>query len=207
MKMVFTVGMTALLVAGTAANGQSVGTPAPAFEAGKPLGVVNEGIYQAMSSNVKVYGGVVSAESCSYDASRNLIVVPNRGAEQNQAPNDGFVSLLNADGSVHTARWIGATRNGLVLNQPFGSDIQGGKLYLADSDGGTADGAARVSVIRMFDMATGAPAGEIRVPDSPWFNDIAVAADGTIYASQTGTPDGRPRCGSTRSRPMGRLPF
>lgn len=191
MKMVFTVGMTALLVAGTAANGQSVGTPAPAFEAGKPLGVVNEGIYQAMSSNVKVYGGVVSAESCSYDASRNLIVVPNRGAEQNQAPNDGFVSLLNADGSVHTARWIGATRNGLVLNQPFGSDIQGGKLYLADSDGGTADGAARVSVIRMFDMATGAPAGEIRVPDSPWFNDIAVAADGTIYASQTGTPDGK----------------
>jgi sugar lactone lactonase YvrE len=46
-------------------------------------------------------------------------------------------------------------------------------------------------VLRMFDMRTGAPAGEIRVPEAPWLNDIAVAADGTIYASQTGTPDGQ----------------
>ena len=32
-------------------------------------------------------------------------------------------------------RWIGVNRNGLTLNQPFGSDIQGGQLYMADSDG------------------------------------------------------------------------
>ena len=143
-----------------------------------------------MSANVKVYGSVVSAESCSYDPTRKLILTINRGATQKQAPNDAFVTLLNHDGSVHTARWIGATRNGLVLNEPFGSDVQGGKLYLADSDGDTADGAPRVAVIRMFDLATGAPAGEVKVPASTWFNDIAVASDGTIYASQTGSADG-----------------
>jgi sugar lactone lactonase YvrE len=43
----------------------------------------------------------------------------------------------------------------------------------------------------MFDIRTGAPAGEIKVADSPWLNDLAVAPDGTIYASQTGTPDGK----------------
>jgi hypothetical protein len=161
------------------------------FEAGKPLGVTIEGKHSPMSRNVKVYGGVVSAESCSYDASRKLIMVVNRGAAQNEAPNDGFVSLLNSDGSVHTARWIGVNRNGLVLNHPFGSDIHAGKLYLADSDGGTLDGAPRVSVIRMFDVATGAPSGEIKVEGSQWLNDLAVARDGTIYATQTGSPDGQ----------------
>lgn len=165
--------------------------PNVSFEAGRPLGVTIDGNYSPMSRNVKVYGAIVSAESCVYDATRDLIMVINRGANQNEVPNDGFVSLLNHDGSVHTARWIGGTRNGLTLNHPFGSDIHAGKLYLADSDGGTADGSARVAVIRMFDIRTGAPAGEIKVLDAQWLNDIAVARDGTIYASQTGTPDGK----------------
>ena len=93
--------------------------------------------------------------------------------------------MVNHDGSVHTAKWIGATRDGLVLNQPFGSAIANGTLYVADRDGGTSDTDPSVSVLRMFDMTTGAPKGEIKAADSPGFNDIAVAADGTIYASQT----------------------
>jgi SMP-30/Gluconolactonase/LRE-like region len=158
------------------------------FVAGRPLGVTLKGAYTPMSSNVKVYGAVVNAESCSYDAVRGLIVVPNRGAEQHEAPNDGFVSLLNHDGSVHTAKWIGENRNGLTLNHPLGSDIVNGILYLADRDGGTTATEPTVSVIRKFTMATGAPAGELRQPQSPGLNDIAVTADGTIYGTQTRVP-------------------
>jgi hypothetical protein len=160
------------------------------FSVGPPLGVTTDGKTTLISSNVKVFGSVVSAESCVYDAERKVILTINRGAAQTEVPNDGYVSFHNSDGSVHTPRWIGVNRNGLVLNQPFGSDIHAGTLYLADSDGGTADGAKRISVVRKFDMKTGAPAGEIVVADSPWFNDIAVAKDGTIYASQTGSADG-----------------
>ncbi len=193
MKTAIAFGWSALAMAiiTTAAGAQATGSADPKFEAGKPLGVMIDGRYAPMSTNVKVYGGVVSAESCVYDASRDLIMVVNRGANQNEVPNDGFVSLLNHDGSVHTARWIGGGRNGLTLNHPFGSDIHAGELYLADSDGGTADGAPRVAVIRKFNVASGAPAGEIKIADSPWINDIAVARDGTIYASQTGSPDGQ----------------
>jgi hypothetical protein len=193
MKSFTAAGLSALLLAtiAPAARAQVAAASAPAaFEAGKPLGVLHEGVYAPMSANVKVYGGVVSAESCSYDGTRDLIMVVNRGAAQDQVPNDGFVSLLNRDGSVHTAHWIAGGRNGLILNHPFGSDIHAGRLYLADSDGGTADGAARVAVIRMFDVRSGAPAGEIRIADAAWINDLAVARDGTVYASQTGSPDG-----------------
>lgn len=181
----------ALLLSAVLCGGAVAQPPAPAsnlFEAGRPLGVTVNGAYEPTSANVKVYGAIVNAESCSYDPVRKLIVVPNRGADQTQIVNDGFVSLLNHDGSVHTSRWIGVNRNGLILNQPFGSEVFKGKLYLADRDGGTSPTDRAVSVIRMFDMATGAPAGEIRSPESTGLNDIAIAEDGTIYGSQTGAP-------------------
>ena len=96
----------------------------------------------AISSNVKVYGAIYSAESCSYDPERGVIVVPNRGVTQNVQTNDSWVSFINHDGSVHTARWIGVQNPGgrasltppLVLNEPYGSDIAKGVLYLADRD-------------------------------------------------------------------------
>jgi hypothetical protein len=182
-------------LAAAAFGGAAIAQQAPAteepFQAGQPLGVVADGAFTPMSPNVKVYGAIVSAESCVYDPERRLIMVINRGAAQREAPNDGFVSLLHPDGSVHTAKWIGGTRAGLVLNQPFGSDIHDGTLYLADSDGDTVDGAPRVAVLRMFDLASGAPTGAVKIEDSPWLNDIAVAADGTVYATQTGTADGQ----------------
>jgi hypothetical protein len=159
-----------------------------------PITPTPDRAFEPISSNVKVYGAIFSAESCSYDAERGLIVVPNRGVPQNVQTNDAWVSLINSDGSVHTARWIGvqspAARSNLapplVLNEPFGSDVARGMLYVADRDGGTSADDPSVAMIRWFDMRTGAPAGEARVEGAPWLNDIEVADDGTIYATQTG---------------------
>ena len=50
-----------------------------------------------------------------------------------------------------------------MLNEPYGSDIVNGMLYLADRDGGTTATEPSVAVIRQFDLKTGAPAGEMRV--------------------------------------------
>jgi hypothetical protein len=161
---------------------------------GLPVTPAANGVFEPVSSNVKVFGAIYSAESCSYDADRGVIVVPNRGVPQNVQTNNAWVSFINHDGSVHTARWIGVQNPPerasltppLVLNEPYGSDIANGKLYVADRDGGTTPNEPSVAVIRQFDMRTGAPAGEIRVDQVAWFNDIEVADDGTIYATQTG---------------------
>jgi hypothetical protein len=168
---------------------------------GLPINPAADGSFEAMSSNVKVYGSIYSAESCSYDADRGLIVVPNRGVPQNVQTNNAWVSFVNHDGSVHTARWIGVQNAGdprstltppLVLNEPYGSDIANGILYLADRDGGTNPSDPSVAVIRKFNLKTGAPAGDVRVEKSPWLNDIEVADDGTIYATQTGVGGDKP---------------
>lgn len=137
------------------------------FVAGTPL----EG-----GPNIKTYGGFRFAESICYDAERDLYVVVNAGIAQNLIPNDGYVTLINPDGSVHTLKWIGVNRDGLTLNHPLGSEIAAGRLYIADID-----------TLRWFDMKTGAPIGSVTVPGALFLNDIAVAPDGTVYATQTGT--------------------
>lgn len=149
-------------------------TPAAApasqpFQAGQPL---------KTTPNVKVFGSFRFSESLSYDADRDLIVSVNAGIAQDLVPNDGYVSLINPDGSVHTLKWIGVNRNGLTLNHPLGSHIARGMLYVVDID-----------TVRWFDMKTGEPKGNIQVNGAGRFNDLEVAADGTIYATVTGTMD------------------
>jgi hypothetical protein len=139
------------------------------FEAGKPLD---------LSPNVKVFGSFRFAESCSYDAARDLYVTPNAGIGQDLQENDGYVSLINPDGSVHTAKWIGATRDGLTLNHPTGSAISNGILY-------TVDG----TVLRSFDLATGMPLKAVEVTGSTGLNGIGVGADGTAYISNSRNPE------------------
>lgn len=172
MKRVSLVATCSLLLA-SAVQAQN---PAPKeFQAGKPLGSVNEaGEFVPLSSNVKVFGSFRFAESVTYDPERNLIVVMNAGLPQNQEENDGYVSLLHPDGSVHTAKWIGATRDGLTLNHPLGSAIQNGVLYTADID-----------VVRTFDLATGKPGKAYPVQGATFLNGIAVDKDGTMFISNT----------------------
>jgi sugar lactone lactonase YvrE len=154
-------------------SAQQPAAPAPAdqpFVAGTAL---------KMTPNAKTYGGFRFAESISYDPKRDLYVVPSAGMAQTVVPNDGYVSLVNPDGSAHTLKWIGVNRNGLTLNHPLGSDIINDTLYLADVD-----------IVRSFDMNTGAPKGNVTVKGMTGFiNDIEVAGDGTIYATQTGGDD------------------
>ena len=190
------------VVAGAVLAQQAQG-PQPFFvgnRLGLPINPAADGAFEAISSNVKVYGSIYSAESCSYDPGRGVIVVPNRGVPQNVQTNNAWVSFVNHDGSVHTARWIGVQnppdrgnlKPALVLNEPYGSDIANGMLYVADRDGGTTATEPSVAVIRKFNMQSGAPAGEIRVERSAWLNDIEVADDGTIYGTQTGDGSDKP---------------
>jgi len=165
-----------LVVLGAVAAQQA---SAQEFQVGGPLGTINEaGDAVTMSGNVKVYGSFRFAESCTFDPDRNLIVAMNAGIAEDLQPNDGYVSLINPDGSVHTTKWIGATRDGLTLNHPLGSAIRNGLLYTVDT-----------GFVRTFDLATGEPRNSFPVPDGTFLNGIGVAADGTIYVSNSRGPE------------------
>ena len=165
--------LAAALVAGCAARptaeAQTPDRAEPAFTPGTPL---------ELSPNARTYGGFRFAESMAYDEARDLYVAVSAGIAQDIIPNDGYISLVNPDGTAHTLKWIGADRTGLTLNHPLGSDIAGGLLYVAD-----------MNAVRRFDMETGAPRGSVAVRDALRFNDIEVARDGTVWATQTGTEE------------------
>ena len=145
------------------------------FAAGEPIGAVSEaGEWRPMSDNVTVYGSFHFSESCTFDPDKNLILAMNAGNRGDGGADDGYVSLINPDGSVHTPKWIGATRDGLELHDPLGSAVRNGVLYTVDS-----------GYVRLFDLATGRPQRSIPVPGSTLLNGLAVAEDGTVYASNT----------------------
>jgi hypothetical protein len=195
MKMRPTASLIALFVAAGAAAQQPAPAPAPGapaapgpYRVGTPLGATNEaGVATPLSDNVKIYGSFHFSESCTFDPGRNLILAMNAGNPNNTQDgrlvsevNDGFVSLINPDGSVHTAKWIGVTRDGLTLNHPLGSAISNGVLY-------TVDGA----VLRTFDLASGNPleAVDLAGAGATFLNGIGVTADGTAYISNTRPPE------------------
>src|SRR5262245_38600135 len=64
---------------------------------GLPINPAPDGAFTPASSNVKVFGAIYSAESCSYDATRGVIVVPNRGVAQNVQINNAWISFINHD--------------------------------------------------------------------------------------------------------------
>ena len=150
------------------------------FAAGAPIGALSEaGEWRPMSDNVTVYGSFHFSESCTFNPNKNLILAMNAGNREDPGDNDGYVSLINPDGSVHTPKWIGATRDGLELHDPLGSAVSNGVLYTVDS-----------GYVRLFDLDTGRPLRSVPVPDSTRLNGIAVADDGTVYASNT-RPEGQ----------------
>ena len=162
---------------------------------GLPINPAASGSFNPISPNVKVFGAIYSAESCSYDPARNLIVVPNRGVGPNVQVNDAWVSLLNHDGSVHTARWIGVQNPGnqrtnstppLVLNEPFGSDIVNGVSTWPTA---MAAPTRTTRASRSFAVSTCRPARRQARP--AWRNqqDSTTSLsppDGTVYATETG---------------------
>ena len=153
---------------------------AQSIQTADPLSTINEaGEAVTMTSNVKVYGSFHFSESCTFDQERNLIIAMNAGNRVEEDDDDGYVSLINPDGSAHTIRWIGANRDGLELHDPIGSAVRNGVLYTVDR-----------GVVRLFDQATGQPHDAFPVPGSTFLNGIGVAEDGTIYASNT-RPEGR----------------
>ncbi|MXY25464.1 MAG: gluconolaconase [Acidobacteria bacterium] len=169
-RWIVVTGVLAVCTAGPATGAaQAQDAAGQPFRAGEPLD---------LSPNARTYGGFRFAESMAYDEARDLYVAVNAGIAQDIMPNDGYISLINPDGSAHTLKWIGVDRNGLTLNHPLGSDIVNGLLYVAD-----------INVVRWFDMESGEPRGSVTVEDAQRFNDIEVAEDGTIWATQTGTEE------------------
>lgn len=119
--------------------------------------------------------GLATPESVLYDPATDTYLVSNINGAPLAKDNNGYLTELSPDGAVLRAKLVEGGKNGVTLHAPKGTALHDGVLYVADID-----------VVRLFDRATGAPKGEVKIPGGAFVNDVALGPDGRVYVSDTG---------------------
>jgi hypothetical protein len=154
--------------AGSAGSGSAVGSAA----AGSATG--DRGSMQRPPDVIKDVG-LATPESILYDADSDTYLVSNINGKPADSDDNGFISKLSPDGKMIDLKWIDGARTETKLDAPKGTAISGGVLWVAD-----------ITVVRKFDPKTGKSVGEVKIPGSTFLNDVAPAADGGVYVTDTG---------------------
>jgi len=109
-------------------------------------------------------------ESALYDQDGDIIYVANINGDPSEKDGNGFISILNSDGSVKNLEWV---KN---LNAPKGMAIFKGKLYVADID-----------QLVEIDIEKGSIVAKYDAPDAVFLNDVTACMNGMIFVSDTRT--------------------
>ncbi len=107
-------------------------------------------------------------ESVLFDESRNVMYVANINGDPTEKNGNGFISILNSDGSEKELNWVKG------LNAPKGMAMHDGKLYVSDID-----------QLVEIDIKTGKISQKYDAPGAVFLNDVAASNDGLIFVSDT----------------------
>jgi sugar lactone lactonase YvrE len=119
--------------------------------------------------------GFQTPESVAYDEANDRYLVSNINGNPTEADDNGYISLVSPDGKVILEKFIAGGVSKVTLHAPKGTAIANGNLYVAD-----------INTVRMFDLKTGAPKGEVKIPGATFLNDVDADASGKVYVSDTG---------------------
>jgi sugar lactone lactonase YvrE len=121
--------------------------------------------------------GLSQPEALSFDPAQNVYFVSNVNGSPGVKDGNGFISRITADGVMDSLHFIQGGRNGVQLDAPMGSRVQGDTLWVLDVD-----------KLRGFNTQTGAPT--VTVDLSPlkalFLNDLAIDSTGEFYITDTG---------------------
>src|SRR5262249_23618344 len=123
--------------------------------------------------------GLSTPESVLHDETSDTYLVSNIEGQPAEADNKAFISKLGPDGNVVSLKWIESGKNKVTPNAPKGMAFQDDKLYVADID-----------TVRIFDRNTGAPVGDVKIPNATFLNDVASWTNGRVIISDTGVKAG-----------------
>jgi sugar lactone lactonase YvrE len=124
-------------------------------------------------------GAFATPESVFYDAAGDRYLVSNINGSPAGVDNNGYISELSPDGAIKTPKLIAGGEKNVKLDAPKGLIIVGKELWVTD-----------VSMVRKFDLKTLEPKGDIALPEATFANDIALAADGKVYVSDSSVTPG-----------------
>ena len=108
-------------------------------------------------------------ESVFYDAGREHIYVSNINGKPTDKDNNGFISLLDKDGTIKTLKWISG------MNAPKGMTVVDSMLYVTDIDRFHIINLDQAKIIKT-----------VNVDSAVFLNDMAADNVGNIYISDMG---------------------
>ena len=109
-------------------------------------------------------------ESVIYDEEKDVIFVANINGNPSEKDGNGFISVLNSDGTVKELKWVEG------LNAPKGMAIYEGKLFVSDIDELIEIDIDKKKVTNSYDA-----------PDAIFLNDVAACKNGMIFVTDTRT--------------------
>jgi len=112
--------------------------------------------------------GLAQPESVAYDPATNVLFVSNINGAVMQKDGNGFISRLKPDGTILEREWVRG------LNAPTGLALRDRTLYVADVD-----------ELLEINAASGHINKRHKAKGAIFLNDVAIAEDGTVYASDT----------------------
>ena len=121
--------------------------------------------------------GLLNSECIRYDAANDRYLISNLG--ERGPGNNGYIAVMSPEGVITNQKFIAGGVNGVTLVDPLGIYIRNGLIYVAD-----------ITHMRKFDLATGAPRGEVALPGANRPNDIYATENGTVYISDNGGESG-----------------
>jgi hypothetical protein len=131
----------------------------------------------AQPQRIAVVDGLSQPEALSFDAAQNVYFISNANGSPGVKDGNGFISRVSADGVMDSLHFIQGGRDGVVLDSPMGSRVQGDTLWVVDVD-----------KLRGFDTKSGKP--YVTVDLSPlkalFLNDLAIDSTGEFYITDTG---------------------
>jgi SMP-30/Gluconolactonase/LRE-like region len=131
----------------------------------------------AQPQRIAVIEGLSQPEALSFDDSQNVYFVSNVNGSPGVKDGNGFISRISADGVMDSLHFIQGGRDGVELDAPMGSRVQGDTLWVLDVD-----------KLRGFDTKSGKP--YVTVDLSPlkalFLNDLAIDSTGEFYITDTG---------------------
>ncbi len=107
-------------------------------------------------------------ESVLFHKPSKRLFVSNIDGKGSAKDGNGFISILNLDGSVHTLRFMDG------LDAPKGLAIVGNKLFVTD-----------ITRLVVFDINSGQQLEAFDVPSSDFLNDATAGENGNIYFSDS----------------------
>jgi DNA-binding beta-propeller fold protein YncE len=123
-------------------------------------------------------GGLSGPEAVRWDPDQDVWFVANFGPSEGEddRDGDGFLSRVGPDGDIVELRFMVGSELA-PLHMPRGMTITGDTLWVADVDG-----------VHGFDRASGDHLAfvDFTALEPGFINDLAVDAQGTVYATDTG---------------------